>query len=136
MYHLNQARLWGEENVISGGSVFCHRPVIPESILIQAGHKAATGNHEVTLCRILHATAYIGFVQFLCYICLNPFQGKAMPGLQVCLLYTSSIKPLLDQALENFNLNLSHELGPDFPQTVVPHNVELGILLLQLAQLW
>ena len=46
------------------------------------------------------------------------------------------IKPLLDQTAEDFDLNLPHELGPDLPQTVVPHNVELGILLLQLAQLW
>ena len=32
-------------------------------------------------------------------------------------------------------MDLPHELGPDLPQAAVPDNVELGVLLLQLAQL-
>lgn len=39
------------------------------------------------------------------------------------------------QRLENLQLNLPHELDVDLPQPLVPHEVELGILLLQQAEL-
>ena len=39
------------------------------------------------------------------------------------------------QRLENLQLNLPHELDVDLPQPLVPHEVELGILLLQQEEL-
>ena len=43
-------------------------------------------------------------------------------------------KPLLDQALENLQLYLSHQLHMDFPSPLVPEKVQLGIFFLQLPQ--
>ena len=44
-------------------------------------------------------------------------------------------EPLGDETLEDLQLHLPHELHVELPQPLVPHQVELGILLLQLFQL-
>ena len=42
---------------------------------------------------------------------------------------------VLDEALEDLDLHLAHEAGVDLLVGLVPHQVELGVLLLQLAEL-
>ena len=43
-------------------------------------------------------------------------------------------EPLLNEPLQNFQLDLAHELDVDFPGGLVPDDVELGVFLLQLPQ--
>ena len=44
-------------------------------------------------------------------------------------------KPVGDQALQYLQLDLAHKLNVDLPQRTVPDDVQLGVLLLELAQL-
>ena len=43
-------------------------------------------------------------------------------------------EPAVQHALQNFQLNLAHELQMNLAQRVVPHHMELGVFLLQRAQ--
>ena len=43
-------------------------------------------------------------------------------------------EPVLDQAGQHLQLDLPHQLEVDLPQGLAPHHPELGVLLLQLAQ--
>ena len=43
-------------------------------------------------------------------------------------------EPVPDLPLQDLQLHLAHKLHVELPQTLVPHNVQLGIFLLQLAQ--
>ena len=44
------------------------------------------------------------------------------------------MEPFLNQAFQDFNLNLSHNLRLDFLQPFIPYNMKLRLLLFQLAQ--
>ena len=45
------------------------------------------------------------------------------------------VKAVGDQALEDLDLHLAHEAGVDLLAVLVPDQVELGVLLLQLPEL-
>ena len=44
------------------------------------------------------------------------------------------VEPLLDHRLQHFQLHLAHELHMEFPEPLVPHQMELGVFLFQLPE--